>query len=387
MGLLIFLVQVVAVIVVVGSLGLCYALLHPPRKGDGYALGRRLPLDPGALGLAFVDQTFTLPDGTTTASWLIQGGDRDAPTLVVTHGWGDGRHDMLARYEPIWQDLAKQCTRIVIYDVRGHGESTARISHLSIAEPDDLRAILDQLDAQAAHAGESRYMLWGCSMGANVSIVAAGREARDMQGWGRTSYSLSLRGPRERPGVRVTGSSNTSNHSAGHGDPKHPHPIPLPQKGEGTGKAACDCLRPRICGVIADGPYRHAVEPLVGILRQRRYPPYPFAHLSLAIAGLFVGGFVDFDRARHAARLRAPLLVLHGDGDAICPLASAQAIAAAAPDGQLVEFPNAGHLDLAQRQPARYLGALTELLQRVRHESAPLLDARKETDDQPRGSH
>ncbi|HYE02424.1 MAG TPA: alpha/beta fold hydrolase, partial [Phycisphaerales bacterium] len=52
------------------------------------------------------------------------------------------------------------------------------------------------------------------------------------------------------------------------------------------------------------------------------------------------------DPVRTAAKLRAPLLVLHGDRDQIAPAADARAIAEAAPHGRLRAIAGAGHTDV-----------------------------------------
>ena len=82
----------------------------------------------------------------------------------------------------------------------------------------------------------------------------------------------------------------------------------------------------------------------------------PLAGLGLH---LFVKGRSHYDRARAAALLRCPLLVLHGTDDAMGPLESARRIAAAAPQGRLVTIEGGGHLDLARVEPVRYRDALT----------------------------
>ncbi len=122
--------------------------------------------------------------------------------------------------------------------------------------------------------------------------------------------------------------------------------------------AAVDATRVR--GVVADSPYRFWDEPVRAIFSARRYPAWPIIPLAGLWLRLTMGrrGF-PFDRAQDAARLRCPLLVLHSTDDALCPYASAQAIADAASHGRIVAFEQADHLELATADPARYRDALT----------------------------
>ncbi|MCE9591045.1 MAG: alpha/beta fold hydrolase [Planctomycetes bacterium] len=128
----------------------------------------------------------------------------------------------------------------------------------------------------------------------------------------------------------------------------------------GAAARAAQQGRSEIVGVIGDGAYRRGMEPILGFFRLQRWPVmlfYPFIGLWLVLR---YATPTQFDRARHAAGLRCPLLLLHGTDDPICPLASAREIAAAAPNGRIVEFPGGGHLDAAAADPERYNSALAE---------------------------
>ena len=60
-------------------------------------------------------------------------------------------------------------------------------------------------------------------------------------------------------------------------------------------------------------------------------------------------------------RLRAPLLVLHGDRDEIVPLRQGQALFAAAPEPkQLRVFPRKGHNDLVVLAGPEYAAAIAD---------------------------
>ncbi len=162
-GLLILLALggVVYYIAVVLAIG--WRLRHPPRRTCASAIARNLPSDPGELipppnydSWSFASRGHDLP------VWDIQGLDPDGPTVVLTHGWGDSRIGALTRVP----HLLPFASRIIAWDLPGHGESPG-VSSLGVHEPKDLLALLNQLD-------DRRVVLYGSSLGAVVSIAAAG---------------------------------------------------------------------------------------------------------------------------------------------------------------------------------------------------------------------
>lgn len=96
----------------------------------------------------------------------------------------------------------------------------------------------------------------------------------------------------------------------------------------------------RVAGVVAEAPYARPATPARNVLRLAGLA-WRF-NLPLAMAWVRP----RFDRAARAADLSVPLLVLHGDGDAVCPVEDARAIAGAAPRGELALIPGGGHVDL-----------------------------------------
>jgi 3-oxoadipate enol-lactonase len=154
---------------------------RPPRHTAGYALGRSLPCDPGDLGLAFEAWMLDRPDGTRLPVWEIETGEgteglreegtegnSGGLTAVFVHGWGQSRIDMLARMRP-WPAL---CERIVLYDLRGHGDAEGGLSDLGHGEEDDLLALLERL-------GDGPFVLIGYSMGAVIAMQAAASVAEN----------------------------------------------------------------------------------------------------------------------------------------------------------------------------------------------------------------
>ena len=285
LGILFSFAVVAVLLVALGSAGTIYRLTHPPRLTYAIALAKGIPTHPAELGLRGSERTFDLPDGSRTPAWIMEGEASNGPIVVITHGWGDSRFGGLA-----WAPLvAPFASRVVAYDLRGQGESTATKCMLGTTEVDDLLAIIDQVKSEGRPI-----VLFGASMGAGISIAAA---------------------------AKVPG---------------------------------------KIIGVIGDGAYREGMEPVVGFFRENRWP-VSLVYLPVgAHLAFWYSSPKQFDRARHAAKLQCPLLLLHGDADPICPFTSAEAIANAAPHGKLVRFEGGGHLDLAATDPERYLEALRE---------------------------
>jgi pimeloyl-ACP methyl ester carboxylesterase len=171
MGLLILFLAAYAVIVAVGTVALIHHMQSPPRYTYATALARREPTDPRDMGLEAIDRVIRLGDGAKTQAWIIAGelAPRVGPTIILSHGLADSRYGSLSRV-PL---LLPHASRIVLYDLRGHGESSARKSTLTAKEPDDLLHVMNELD------DGSPIVLMGHSMGAGISMVVAAREKSD----------------------------------------------------------------------------------------------------------------------------------------------------------------------------------------------------------------
>ena len=169
-GLLTLLLFGLVLLIVLLTLMLVREMQRPPRHTAAYALARNWPVDPGELALSFQDWILDRPDGAMLPVWEILSGrpsEDDGPkrpvTVVFVHGWGHSRIDSLHRVEP----FLPLCDRIVMYDLRGHGDSTGSLSRLGDGEEEDLLALLERLGS------DDLYILVGHSMGAVIAISAA----------------------------------------------------------------------------------------------------------------------------------------------------------------------------------------------------------------------
>ncbi|WP_428388752.1 alpha/beta hydrolase [Mucisphaera sp.] len=270
---------------------LYWRLRHPPRVRRAWAVGRGHPAEPADLGLAGEEVVFRYERGTETPGWVIRGDCPERPVVVMSHGFGDGRLRMLQ----LATFVARHASAVVVYDVSAHGDSTDRKLTFAMREPFDLVEIVDQLPEGLRDRG---VVLYGCSMGAVISVRAA----------------------------------------------------------------VLPAMKDRVRGVILDGSYRLWWEPIDGIVRHIGCPEKPIVGLVRWLQPWIWPVVDDIDTARDVGKLDLPVLVLHGDEDPVCPVASARAIAAAAADSELVVFEGGTHLDLAGVDGARYDAAVERFM-------------------------
>jgi pimeloyl-ACP methyl ester carboxylesterase len=171
LGLFVLLSVAAALIVVAGALAILDALRRPPRKTYGVALARGLATEPGQMGYAWETLEVRLDARLGTEAWILRGQDPGGPAVVVVHGFGDSRYGALT-WAPL---LAPHASQIVLYDLRGHGES-AGPAGCGIPDVDDLLAVLDHVDPPGP------VVLFGLSMGGGIAIAAAAREPERVAG-------------------------------------------------------------------------------------------------------------------------------------------------------------------------------------------------------------
>ncbi|MEM1071284.1 MAG: alpha/beta fold hydrolase [Planctomycetota bacterium] len=140
-----------------------WVLTHPPRRTYASALAKGRPGEPGEVrdSIRWTKQRVA-SRGVSLEAWTIEGDDPSAPTLVMTHGWADGKVGGLVRLEAV----LPQCSRVIAWDMPGHGESGGGC-RLGLVEADALLAVIDTL------APDDDLVLLGWSMGAGISIDVA----------------------------------------------------------------------------------------------------------------------------------------------------------------------------------------------------------------------
>jgi pimeloyl-ACP methyl ester carboxylesterase len=170
MGLLILLAEGLAVCLIAGVGYAVWLLTHPPRRTFATAVSRGRPGTPEQLDArpAFEEWTF-ISRGLELPVWDIKGGlpPGEGPTVVMTHGWGDSRIGALSRVPAVMP----HCSRLILWDLPGHGEAPGR-SSLGAREVQDLLALIGRVREPGV-----RLVLMGWSLGAGISIEAAARGA------------------------------------------------------------------------------------------------------------------------------------------------------------------------------------------------------------------
>lgn len=157
------------VLIVLLAAVLGWALTHPPRVGAGAAAARGWYLDPADAGHEFTEWTLETRDGVRLPVWeVVNPGQPAGPVVILSHCWGGSRRESLQRLGFV----QGRASRIIIWDMRGHGEAGPGIAQLGTAEIDDLIMLMDRVGP------ERPFILYGYSMGAGVSICAAARDAQ-----------------------------------------------------------------------------------------------------------------------------------------------------------------------------------------------------------------
>ncbi len=316
LGLIPLFVLAAAVLTLLGTAAMVRAATRPDSRGYAWCLARGLPTEPAEIDAEGNHITLELTRGDTTQAFDLVGQDPQGPCVVAVHGHSASRYLMLNSAPP----LLEHASRVVLFDLPGHGDCSAKRCTMGVREPGDIVHVLEQLDD-----GRTPLVLFGSSMGAQCAIAAAANLAE-----------------------RHEGKEN-------HGDDQ-------------------SATSPRLAGLILLGVYRFYAEAIPGHLRRQRLPRYPFFPLGQLWLHLIHGRASRFDRAEDAKRLRCPVLLLHGEHDDLCPLASAEAIRDAVQnaggDAELVVFEGGGHTVLAQTHPALFEASVSRFLSRFQTSTA-----------------
>jgi uncharacterized protein len=113
------------------------------------------------------------PDGVRLAGWYIPAADGSAPTgptVVLVHGWGSNKSEMLDRAA-----ILHDRYNLLLVDLRNHGQSQEAATTQGVREATDLRAMIDWLEE---NKGPQSIALFGTSMGGATAIAEADRDER-----------------------------------------------------------------------------------------------------------------------------------------------------------------------------------------------------------------
>jgi pimeloyl-ACP methyl ester carboxylesterase len=112
-------------------------------------------------------------DGIGLAGWYIpaaSGAGPEGPTIVLAHGHGVNKSNLLARAELLHDDY-----NLVLVDFRGHGQSEDALSTIGLLERNDLRAVIDWLEATKHPRAVG---MLGVSMGGSAAASEARGDGR-----------------------------------------------------------------------------------------------------------------------------------------------------------------------------------------------------------------
>ncbi|MEK7859242.1 MAG: alpha/beta fold hydrolase [Elusimicrobiota bacterium] len=144
---------------------LCYwgagVILYPPLMSD-------MAIFPEQFGLKYEKVSFQTPDGLTLKGWFLPSPTQDQRTLIMCHGWGDNKGELLKQTFFLNQDAGYN---LLYFDNRAHGESEGEITTIGLLETIDFRAAIEFLKKSKPGLVE-RLGVFGLSMGAAVAAIA-----------------------------------------------------------------------------------------------------------------------------------------------------------------------------------------------------------------------
>lgn len=245
------------------------------------------------------------------------------PAAVLLHGFPFDRS--------MWSgplEVLSAHYRVIAPDLRGHGQSEAPPGPYPMEE---LAAdVVDTLDAAGI---EPPYVVGGLSMGGYVALAMADRHADRLA----ALVLMNTRAGADAPEVRANREATA-------------------RKVEEAGSS--ESLAGMVDRLFATGnrlARPELVEQIAGVIR--RTPP-------AGAAGALRGMAIRPDRLDVLRRFDRPVLVIAGEEDEIVPRPESEAMAEAAPKGELVVVPGAGHLTPLEA-PAVTDAALLDFLRRV----------------------
>ncbi len=118
------------------------------------------------------DEKWKNSDSTETVGWLLSRGT-PGPAVVLSHSYGGNRSELLTLSFELW----KSGYHVLVYDLRGHGESPVKWSGLGAYEVDDLLSAIKFLKNRKNEAGQEildgHIGLYGVGLGGYISLVAS----------------------------------------------------------------------------------------------------------------------------------------------------------------------------------------------------------------------
>lgn len=232
--------------------------------------------------------------------------------LVLVHGFPLDHH-LWDEVVPLLQDTFD----IILPDLRGFGGSSTVDSPYGMDDyASDIAGLLDRLEIQ-------KVAIAGHSMGGYAALAFARLYPQRLNGLALLS-SQALADP--------------------------------PERKEGRYKSAADVAANGIGGVVeAMAPKFTPEERLQAYARESMQRQQPAAYI-----GALRAMAERMDSTPRLSTLTIPVVIVHGDADALIPIDRAREVKAAVPQAHLVEIPGAGHMPMmeAKEKTAEALKAL-----------------------------
>lgn len=170
-GLLLLLFGAYIILILVLGIACASAAWNPPRRATGWAMANGEPSTPAERDLPFEEWTLDRPDGARLCVWDVPGEDPEAPCLILLHGWSRSKLTWLLRLQ-WWRARSR---RILILDLRGHGDSTPDGATMGDIDAADVESLIERIDEECV-------VLVGRSLGSAIAINAAARAASSLPG-------------------------------------------------------------------------------------------------------------------------------------------------------------------------------------------------------------
>lgn len=154
-----------ALVLAAGTYALCYwgagIILHPPAMSPMWIF-------PEQFGLRYEKISFKTRDGLTLRGWLIPSSSGDKRTILMCHGWGDNKGELLKQTYFLNEQGG---FNLVYFDFRSHGESEGEITTIGGLETIDFDAAIEWLRKERPELADS-VGVFGLSMGAAVTVAS-----------------------------------------------------------------------------------------------------------------------------------------------------------------------------------------------------------------------
>ncbi len=129
--------------------------------------------NPAADGLSFENISFrSRRDDVTLRGWLLKAADDQGRVVIMVHGHNSARDDESTGMYRVAKHLVEQNFSVLMFDLRGYGQSEGERFSLAWFEQQDVRGAIAFVQSR----GYQHIGLLGYSMGAASSLLAAADE-------------------------------------------------------------------------------------------------------------------------------------------------------------------------------------------------------------------